>query len=99
MNLSIEDEIANHLAQQISDEIDKELVNQLLEEIEKDKCMKQGWVKAPFTTDYFKYNSLTQIEDVAAWIHLNTTGEYKIFGKEFWFQRKKDLTAFCLKWA
>jgi hypothetical protein len=96
MKMSIEDEIANHMAQQISAEIDKELVNQLLEEIEKDKCMIQGWVKAPFTTANFKYDVLY---DVSAWIHINATDEYKIFGKEFWFKSPKDLTAFVLKWA
>ena len=93
---SIEDEIAAHLAWEISKEIDQQIIRDIQEEIEKDKCMKQGWVVAPFTSD--KFNPNTVIE-MAAWIHINATGEYRIFGREFWFQRKQDLTAFCLRWA
>lgn len=77
----------------------RELDRQMMEDIEKETRMKQGWVKAPFTTENFLWPFEHRLDEVMAWIHVNATGEYRVFGKEFWFRRKKDLTAFILKWS
>ena len=61
--------------------------------------MIRGWVKAPFTTDQFVWPFEHRISEVTQWMHINVAGEYKVFGKEFWFRDKKDLTAFVLRWA
>lgn len=61
--------------------------------------MIRGWVKAPFTTDKFSWPFDYKLDEVVAWIHVNHTNDYKVFGKEFWFKDKKDLTAFVLRWA
>lgn len=59
--------------------------------------MNPGWVRAPFTTK--KFIQPWRLEEVIAWIHTNTRGEYRIFGQEFWFKDRQDLTVFLLRWA
>lgn len=95
MNDTIDGKMMQILAEEIAKEIDQEIINGIARET----LMKQGWVKASFTTDRFVFPFEYRLDEVSAWIHTNATGEYKIFGKEFWFQRKKDLTAFILKWS
>lgn len=92
-------DVEDDLARILSEEIDNEVVNNIREIVEKNELMKKGWVKAPFGTDKFSWPFEYRLEEVSEWIHLNATGEYRIFGKEFWFQSKKDLTAFILKWS
>ena len=89
---SIQEKLINKAADDFARAIDQ----QIMQDIEKEGCMKRGWVCAPFTAEKFEYYVLT---DVSAWIHINATDEYKIFGREFWFKSPKDLTAFVLKWA
>jgi hypothetical protein len=60
--------------------------------------MKRGWVRAPFTTDRFTWPFEFRIDQVMHWLDINATSEYQVFGKEFWFRDKKDLTAFVLRW-
>lgn len=95
MSSIIEDKLMQIMAEEVAKEIDQEIVNNII----RMECMKKGWVKAPFTTDRFVFPFEYRLDEVSAWIHTNATGEYKVFGKEFWFQRKIDLTAFILKWS
>jgi Major capsid protein Gp23 len=88
-------DLENELGKQLQHEIDQEIVNDII----RMECMKKGWVKAPFTTDKFSWPFAYRINEVTEWIHTNATGEYQVFGKEFWFQKKVDLTAFILKWS
>jgi len=97
--IDTQDEIRKILSQEIANAIDQEIIQDIRDHQERDELMIKGWVKAPFTTEKFKHDSLNNIQDVAAWIHLNATGEYRIFGREFWFQRQRDLTAFILRWS
>jgi hypothetical protein len=89
------DELIDRAAAEFAREIDQ----QILEEIEKEGLMEEGWVKAPFTTDKFSWPFKHILEEVVAWIHVNHTDEYQVFGKEFWFKSPSDLTAFILKWS
>jgi hypothetical protein len=75
--------------------IDDEIVNT----IKRQRLMLEGWHKAPFTSEKFTTPVGTQIADVVAWIHLNATAQYQIFGREFWFTSKEDLTLFVLRWS
>lgn len=82
-------------ARYMAEAIDAEII----EEMQRQLYMEKGWVRAPFTTDKFSWPLTHYIADVAAWMHINTTDEYRIFGKEFWFKSEKDLTAFILKFG
>ncbi len=93
--MSTVDEAVYLAAKSLADEIDAEIVNNFIRQ----DVMLKGWTQAPFTTDKFSWPFEFRLDEVAAWIHTNATDEYRIFGKEFWFKSKKDLTAFVLKWA
>lgn len=58
-----------------------------------------SWSKAPFNTSKFTWPFASRLGEVVEWIHLNSTGGYRLLGQDFWFQNKKDLTAFILKWS
>lgn len=79
----------------LQEEIDATLLNNIIGET----LMKHGWKKAPFDTSKFTWPMEYKLDDVVAWMHVNATGAYKVFGNDFWFQRDKDLTAFVLRWA
>jgi hypothetical protein len=82
-------------ARYMAEAIDKEIII----EIQRKICMEKGWVQAPFKTDKFIWPFEHKLAEVVAWIHVNHTDEYQVFGNEFWFKSKKDLTAFVLRWT
>ena len=90
-----DDEVWQEVGAALQKEIDEEIVNN----IRRHELMLKGWVKAPFTSDKFAAPGNHQIAEVTAWIHMNTTAQYQIFGREFWFSSKEDLTLFVLRWA
>ena len=85
----------DEIGKSLQEEIDQEIVN----DIKRQGLMLEGWHKAPFTSEKFNMPGNSQIAEVVAWIHLNATAQYQIFGREFWFMSKEDLTLFVLKWA
>jgi hypothetical protein len=91
----IDNSYIERMAVDLAKMIDEEIINQT---IRKDVMLK-GWTCAPFTTDRFVFPFEFRLDEVTAWLHTNTTGEYRVFGKEFWFKSKKDLTAFILKFG
>lgn len=91
----IDNSYIERMADDLARMVDEEIINQT---IRKDVMLK-GWVQAPFTTDKFVFPFEFRLDEVTAWIHTNATKEYRVFGKEFWFKSKKDLTAFILKWG
>jgi hypothetical protein len=90
-----DDEVWQEVGAALQKEIDDEIVNT----IKRQRLMLEGWVKAPFTSDKFATPGNHQIAEVVKWIHLNTTAQYQIFGREFWFTSKEDLTLFVLRWS
>lgn len=95
MTRSLSDIFMDQLAYEIKKEIDEEIINSVI----RDEVMLKGWTAAPFTSDKFLFPFEFRLDEVTAWIHTNATDEYRIFGKEFWFKSKKDLTAFILKFG
>jgi hypothetical protein len=94
-SFTIGDDTWQEVGAALRKEIDEEIVNN----IRRHELMLKGWVKAPFTSDKFATPGNHQIAEVTAWIHMNTTAQYQIFGREFWFSSKEDLTLFVLRWA
>lgn len=94
-NAIFSNDVWEEIGKSLQQDIDMEIVN----DIKRHDLMLKGWQKAPFTSDKFATPGNHQIADVAAWIHMNTTKQYLIFGREFWFASKEDLTLFVLRWA
>lgn len=93
-DFSILEEYIDKAAEEFARQIDEDIING----IHREQLMLDGWTMAPFTTDKFVFPFEYRLHEVTAWIHTNATGEYKVFGKEFWFENPQDLTAFILKW-
>lgn len=93
--MNVTDKLLADTAKRMAAQIDEEIVNTIIRE----SCMLKGWTKAPFTTEKFLWPNHHMIPEVSAWIHQYATGDYKIFGNEFWFEHPADLTAFTLRWA
>jgi hypothetical protein len=91
----IDKDVWDEIGKSLQEEIDQEIVD----DIRRQGLMLEGWHKAPFTSEKFTTPVGTQIADVVAWIHLNATAQYQIFGREFWFTSEEDLTLFVLKWS
>jgi hypothetical protein len=95
MTKTLSDLLMDQMAYEIQKEIDEEIVNGFI----RDDVMLKGWTQAPFTTDKFSWPFEYKLDEVAAWVHIHASDEYKFFGKEIWFKSKQDLTAFILKWG
>jgi hypothetical protein len=93
--LTIEDEFAKILTEEMVQEMDNEIIESITGEL----LLLDGWVKAPFGTDKFTWPFAHQVDAVAAWIHANATDDYRISNKQFLFKSEQDLTAFILRWA
>lgn len=88
-NLSIEDEIMNHLSQEISRDIDEGIMSIMITET--------GWTRAPVTWAQSTLKDMW-IAETGAWCHLHATGNYKFLAGHWHFERAEDATAFILKW-
>lgn len=85
-------DVENEIARIIQEEIDREMVNDII----RSDCMLKGWTEAPFKLGNFTHD---EISEMAAWVHVHATKDYKFFGNEIWFESKEDITAFVLRWA
>ena len=86
-----DDGYVDYASQILAQEIDKEVMESISGAI----LVGKGWTKT-----FQKLTSLdNQTVAEAAWIHLNATGDYKLLGSRWYFEKSSDATAFTLKWA
>ena len=83
MKKTLEEELADQLAREMSKDIDSEIFTNLMKDI--------GWteVKLPLTKDTI---------EILNWLEKNTTGKYYTLNNTFLFESKKDAEWFLLKW-
>ena len=94
--MTLEDEIASTLSEQIAKQIDKELLDDIMLNL----LTKDGWTRArinPAFTDIVSNNDW--YTTTAEWIHLNIRGDYKLLKGEWIFEDAKDATLFILRWS
>jgi hypothetical protein len=91
--LTLDEEFSKILTEVMTREMEHELLSS------KELIVDDSWSKAPFNTSKFTWPFAPRLGEVVEWIHLNSTGRYRLIGQDFWFQNKKDLTAFILKWS
>ena len=85
MRKSLEDDIADTLAKQISKEIDDGIMALMLTET--------GWTPVQY---YFKDNH--HANDVTFWLLENCKGKWRRLGSEYLFEDAKEAEWFILRW-
>lgn len=84
--MTLEDEIAENLAKEMSDEIDFEIMKELLVE--------SGW----YVIELLTLGSREQSIDIKDWVTKNCKKGFVSRGKTFVFKSKKEATWFSLRW-
>jgi hypothetical protein len=84
--MNIEEELAEHLSNEIAKEIDAEILMNLL--------LSCGWYRIKL--DRFKDNR--QAVDISNWCLDNVKGKWQHSGSTFIFEQQKDATWFALNW-
>lgn len=98
--LTLDEEFSKILTEVMTREMEQEMLKMEHELLSsKELIVDDSWSKAPFNTSKFTWPFASRLGEVVEWIHLNSTGGYRLLGQDFWFQNKKDLTAFILKWS
>lgn len=94
--MSLEEDFAQILSEEIAKEIDKEILETLMIDV----LRSEGWVETKinpaFGTAFAKSDWYTE---TAEWIHVNTRGDYKLLRGQWLFKDPKDATMFILKWS
>lgn len=85
MRKSLENDIADHLAKQISKEIDDGIMAVMLTET--------GWTPVQY---HFKDNY--HANDVTFWLLENCKGKWRRLGSEYLFEDAKEAEWFILRW-
>lgn len=96
--MTIEDEIATSLAEQIAREIDKEILDTIMMDV----LTKDGWTITTINPAYGRGSIVTEIDwyaETAEWIHINATGDYKLLKGQWVFENKEDAVMFTLRWS
>lgn len=98
--MSLEDDIAQSLAEKMAKEIDKELLDDMMIAILKD----EGWIETkvnPAFTDMGMLSGRYEqwYSQTAEWIHLNATDDYKLLKGQWLFKNKDDAIMFILRWS
>jgi len=96
--MTIEEEIANHLATEIAKEIDKELMDTIMIDVLKS----QGWTATNINPAYSNGSIVPEIDwyaQTAEWIHINASDDYKLLKGQWLFKNKEDAVMFTLKWS
>jgi hypothetical protein len=84
--MTLEDEIAENLAKEMSDEIDFGIMKELLVE--------SGW----YVIELLTLGSREQSIDIKDWVTKNCKKGFVSRGKTFVFKSKKEATWFSLRW-
>jgi hypothetical protein len=94
---SLEKDIAQSLADQISKGIDKEILDSLM----KDILVEEGWTGTGNLNPAFGDRTYKSewYDETAEWVHLNAQGDYKLLRGQWLFKDPQDATMFILKWS
>jgi hypothetical protein len=98
MVMTIEDEIATSLAEQIAKEIDKEILDTIMIDV----LTKEGWTATSINPAFGKGSIVPEIDwyaETAEWIHINAIGDYKLLKGQWVFENKEDAVMFILRWS
>jgi hypothetical protein len=98
--MSLEDDIAQSLAERMAKDIDKELLDDMMIAVLKD----EGWVETKVNPAYTDMGMLSGryeqwYSQTAEWIHLNATDDYKLLKGQWLFKNKDDAVMFILRWS
>ena len=98
--MSLENDIAQSLADKIAKQIDKELLDDIMIAVLKD----EGWIETKVNPAYTDMGMLSgKYEEwyskTAEWIHINAQGDYKLIKGQWLFKDPRDATMFILRWA
>ena len=97
--MTLEQDILDHIGQEIAREIDKEILDDLMISVLKD----EGWTATTMNPAYEP--PITRVTDTewysetAEWIHLNATGDYKLLKGQWMFECQEDAVMFTLRWS
>jgi hypothetical protein len=87
MGMSLEEEIANKMSNQMARDIDREVLWGMLKDI--------GWTRVMI--DRLQDNN--HAIDITHWLEENCTKGYERNGRDFIFESEKDATMFILRWV
>ena len=98
--MSLENDIAQSLADEIAKEIDKNLLDDIMIAVLKD----EGWIETKVNPAYTDIGMLSGryeqwYSQTAEWIHKNAQGDYKLLRGQWWLKDPRDATMFILRWA
>lgn len=98
--MSLQDDIAQSLAEEMARQIDKELLDDLMTDV----LVNDGWTETkvnPAFTDMGMLSGRYEqwYSQTAEWIHLNAQGDYKLLKGQWLFKDPRDATAFLLRWS
>ena len=85
--MSLEQEIANKMGNQMARDIDQEVLWGMLKDI--------GWTRVMI--DRLQDNN--HAVDITHWLALNCQGAYERRGRDFIFESEKDASMFILRWV
>jgi len=89
MVVTLEEEIANKIADQMTEDIDREMLWGILEQA--------GWTRTGYYAETFIGQSV--IDEIQEWVKNNARGNYKCYLTDFIFEDSKDATWFILRWS
>ena len=95
--MSLEDEIAQSLADKISKKIDQEI----LDDITMNVLIEEGWIETKLNPA-FGGSIVPKFDwyiETAEWVHLNAQGDYRLIKGQWLFKDPRDATMFLLRWA
>ena len=98
--MSLEEDIAQSLADEIAKQIDKELLDDIMIAVLKN----EGWIETKVNPAYTDMGMLSgKYEEwyskTAEWIHINAQGDYKLIKGQWLFKDPRDATMFLLRWS
>ena len=98
--MSLENDIAQSLADKLAKQIDKELLDDIMIAVLKD----EGWIETKVNPAYTDIGMLSgKYEEwyskTAEWIHINAQGDYKLIKGQWLFKDPRDATMFILRWT
>ena len=98
--MSLENDIAQSLADEIAKEIDKNLLDDIMIAVLKD----EGWIETKVNPAYTDIGMLSGryeqwYSQTAEWIHINAQGDYKLLRGQWLFKDPRDATMFILRWT
>ena len=98
--MSLENDIAQSLADEIAKEIDKNLLDDIMIAVLKD----EGWIETKVNPAYTDMGMLSGryeqwYSQTAEWIHINAQGDYKLLRGQWLFKDPRDATMFILRWT